>query len=124
MSKLPLGPRRLTASADTTGNNSGNYTCVFTPEIMSVKWTQWEVYKMVVNNPLANGVSQWTIRIGIHQYEGFQSQGVATWSDHQPMPVDAGENLYFYFNIPVSTGAAPTVTLWIQVDLDIARLQK
>lgn len=90
---------------------------------MSVKWTQYEVYKMVVNIPTANGVVGWKIFIGIHQYEGFQSLGQATWSDSQSMVIDSGENLYFYFDNLVAT-AAPTVTLWIQVDMDIARIQK
>jgi hypothetical protein len=123
LSKKTLGPRRLVATADTTGNNAGKYTCVFTPAVMSVKWTQYEVYKMVVNIPTANGVVGWKIFIGIHQYEGFQSLGQATWSDSQSMVIDSGENLYFYFDNLVAT-AAPTVTLWIQVDMDIARIQK
>lgn len=76
---------------------------------------------MVVAIPAADGVVGWKIYIDLHQYEGYQSQGNATWSDAQPMVVNSGANLYFYFNNPVSQ-AAPTVTLWIQVNLDIAKI--
>lgn len=124
MSKKTLGPRRVVASADKTGNNAGNYTAVFDPDTMSVKWTQYEVYKMVVNNPKSNGVVTWTVYIGINQYEGFESSGQATWSDPQPMVVDSGENVYFYFDNAVATSAAPTVTLWIEVDLDTAKVNQ
>lgn len=110
------------AVADTTGNNAGNYTATFDPNLINVKWTKFEVYKMIVVNAKASGLVGWNIFIGIHQYEGFQSQGTATWSDPTPMPVDSGENIYFYFDL-AQTGVAPIVTLWIQVDRDVARIE-
>lgn len=97
---------------------------MFDPNTINVKWTQFEIYKMVVSIPTANGVVGWQIFIGIHQYEGFQSLGNATWSDPQPMVVDSGENIYFYFTNAAPSTAAPTVTLWVQVNEDIARVQK
>lgn len=118
--KYPLGPRRVVAKADTTGNNAGNYTAVFDPNTVNINYTLWEVYKMVVTIPTADGIGGWQIFIGINQYEGYQSSGNATWSDPQPMVVDSGETVYFYFNIPTSK-SAPTVILWTQVDLDIAK---
>ena len=123
MSKKTLGPRRVVAAPDQTGNNPGKFTAVFDPNTVNVKWTQYEVYKQVVTNATASGVVGWRIFIGINQYEGYQSQGTATWSDAQPMVVDSGETVYFYFDL-ATTGVPPIVTLWIQVDLDIARVEQ
>lgn len=121
MAKKPLGHRIATAVADTTGNNTGQWTVAFDPAAMSIHWTMYEVYKIVININQSAGVVSFTVFIGQAQYEGFQSSTIATWSDVQPMPVDSGETLYFYFNEPSSDGTPPTVTIWIQVDLDIAQ---
>lgn len=122
MPKVYQGPRTLTAKADNTGNNTGNWTVAFTPADIAIHWTIYEIYKMVVNIAEAAGVVAFTVFIGQHQYEGFQTSGVASWSDAQPMRVDGGETLYFYFTEPSTDGTPPSVTLWCQVDTDVARI--
>lgn len=122
MSKAYQGPRRAVAAVDQTGNNAGNWTAQFTPADMAIHWTMYEVYKMIVNIADSAGVVNFTVFIGQHQYEGFQTSGTASWSDAQPMRVDGGETLYFYFTEPSSDGTPPSVTIWTQVDTDVARV--
>lgn len=116
-----MGSRRVVAAPDTTGNNAGNWTVSFDPATMALHWTQYEVYKMVVSLNSAAGVVAWTVYIGINAYEGFQASTIATWSDPQPMIVQSGESIYFYFNELSSDNTPPVVTIWIQVDEDYAR---
>lgn len=119
--KLPIGKRRVVAVADTTGNNVGNWTVMFDPATMSMHWTMYEVYKIVVNVAQSAGIVPFTVFIGQGQYEAYQTSVVASWSDPQPMIVDGGETLYFYFTEPTSDGTPPNVTIWCQVDLELAQ---
>ena len=117
-----LGPRSATAVDDITGNNANKWTASFGPADMAIHWSEYQVYKMVVNIAQSAGVVPFTVYIGQHQYEGFQTSAIATWSDPQPMIVDSGETVYFYFDEPSSDGTPPTVTMWCQVDLDVAKV--
>jgi hypothetical protein len=92
---------------------------------MSVGWTQYEVYHIVVSIPPLMGLVGWTVYNGLHQFDAYQSSGFASWSDPQPMRVDSGETVFFYFEEMVlnspQNNAPPIVTMWLQVDLDIAK---
>lgn len=121
MVKQPIGPRHLTAVIDSTGNNAGNWTISFDPATMAMHWSMYEVYKIVVNVNQSAGVVPFTVYIGQRQYEAFQTSVVASWSDTVPMIVDGGETLYFYFTEPATDGTPPSVTIWCQVDRDLAK---
>lgn len=123
MAKVPLGSRSKTAIADTTGRNSGNWTVAFEPADLAIHWTIYEVYKIVVNISASAGVVPFTVFIDNNQYEGFQSSVIATWSDPQPMPVVGGATLYFFFAEQATDGTPPTVTIWVQIDDAVARLE-
>lgn len=112
----------MTAGVDNSGVNTGNWTAIFDKAVVGINYNTYEVYKMVVElNPSA-GVVSWTIHIGQRAYEGYQSSVIATWSDPNPMVVDSGETVYFYFSEPTSDGTPPVVTLWCQVDDSNARI--
>lgn len=118
-----MGSRRVTAVDDPTGNNTGKWTVVFDPLAISIAYTKYEVYKMVVELASVAGIVSWIVSIGIFHYEGFEAQSIATWSDSQAMIVDSGETVYFYFNEPSSDSTPPVVTIWTQVDDSYARKQ-
>ena len=121
---LPVGSRTVTALLDPTGNNTGNYTAVFDPAAVSVNWTQFEVYKIVVVIPILVGLVGWTVYNGLHIWDAFQSSGFASY-EGTPMVVDSGETVFFYFDESIQNSPTnnppPIVTMWLQVDLDIAK---
>lgn len=123
MAKVPLGARTKVATADNTGRNSGKWTVAFEPADLAIHWTIYEVYKIVVNIAQSAGVVPFTVFIDNNQYEGFQSSTIATWSDPQPMAVNSGATLYFFFSEPTSDATPPTVTIWVQIDDVVARLE-
>lgn len=117
-----MGPRGpLKAVPDPTGNNTGNWTILFDPSQVLISWTQYEIYKMVVTINSAAGVVPFQVWNGPHPYSGFQTASNAEWSDYQPMIVDSGETVYFYFQEVSSDNTPPQATIWTQVDLDIAK---
>lgn len=84
----------------------------------------YEVYKIVVNIAQSAGVVPFTVYIGQRQYEAYQTSVVASWSDVVPMIVDSGETVYFYFTEPSTDATPPTVTMWCQVDPELAMLKR
>ena len=96
---------------------------MFDPATVAIHWSIYEVYKIVVDLTNAgSSVISWTVFIGQQPYEGFEASNIATWSDFQPMRVDGGETVYFYFNQSTAGTSPPRVTMWCQVDTDIARV--
>jgi len=124
---LTIGSRNATAVLDPSGNNTGNYTAVFDPASVAVGWTQYEVYQIVVQVPLLMGLVGWTVYNGLHVWDAFQSSGFATWeaAGETPLTVDSGETVWFYFDEMVmnspNNNPPPLVTMWLQVNLDIAK---
>jgi len=116
---IPVGPRTVIASIDNTGNNPTNWTAVFDPAVMAIRWNVYEVYKIIVDIPDNVGFTHWVIYIGPYRYEGAAAAKILTWSDFQPMRVDSGESVYFYFD--TSNGSPPTCTMWCQVNDEYAR---
>lgn len=94
---------------------------MFDPAVMSTHYSMFEVYKMIVNVNQSAGIVPFTVYIGQRQYEAYQTSVVASWSDQQPMIVDGGETIYFYFTEPTTDGTPPTVTIWCQVDDNLAK---
>lgn len=123
MAKVPLGSRYKVATADATGRNSNKWTVAFEPADLAIHWTIYEVYKIVVNIATSAGVVPFTVFIDNNQYEGYQSSTIATWSDPQPMAIPGGATLYFFFDENVTDNTPPSVTIWVQIDEAVARLE-
>ena len=115
-----LSPVVLTATPDTTGFNAGNYTNSFLSSIMPTINPQYEVYHMTVTGGLAfaggqiyRGQQLWsTVQLDIN--------GTNEWDPSQPLPMKSGQELYVYWNTPVTDTNAPVVTVWCRYDMAIA----
>lgn len=104
---------------DTTGNNPGNWTVAFTPDIIACTVTpQFEVYKIVVRG--ASGVSQFDVYVDLKAWDSAVYGAHNAWDPDQPMLLNPGQSLYFYFTTPVTDGAQPQVSIWLRYDTDIA----
>lgn len=118
-SYVPIGARPLTAAADTTGRNKGNYTCAFTPDILNVKVPFFEIYHALFTG--ARLLDSVTIYIGTYQWS-FASAGVgggSEWDPAQPMLLRPGDEVYFFWSTPVAGNTPPVVTPWLRFDTEI-----
>lgn len=108
-----LGPRRVTAAPDTTGNNAGNLTSVFDPSVLSVGVSEFEIYRAVARDVTPGA----TADIFIDGYETSCNifGSLAEWDPTQPPLLKPGQTVYFYWSIPEG-GTPPVVTLWLRYD--------
>jgi len=117
-----LGSRQLTGLPDNTGNNSGNWTVVFSPDILSSSVPLYEVCHIVVNGAAG---AMFSVFIDGRQWDTNQNGFANSWDPAVPMPLRTGETLYFYWSDSVTDGTPPLVTVWLRYDQDIrANLQQ
>jgi hypothetical protein len=115
-----LSPVALAAAADATGFNPGNWTNAFLSSTLPTVNPQYQIYHMTVTGgtPFAGGrifrgQQAWsTVQLDIN--------GTNEWDPSQPLPMKSGQEVYVYWNTPVSGGNPPTVTIWSQYDPAIA----
>ena len=117
MDLRPLGQFTVTATADTTGQNTGNWTNAFTTALLPDVNT-YEIYRMTVKNVTALGSAQIILRN--QQFSTVQADlsGRNEWDPSQPQPLNAGDEIYYFWNYAAS-GVAPVVTLWLRFDADL-----
>lgn len=118
MSYIGLGSRGpVIASADTTGFNTGNFTCSFSPAVLNTNVAYFEVYHFVVANVPVGASAQITIN---NKPWGFTYplQG-SEWNPPQPMLLNPTDQIDFLWSIVSSGSQAPTVTAWLRYDPDI-----
>lgn len=114
MSYIGLGSRGpVSATSDTTGLNTGNYTTAFTPAVMACNVAYFEVYHMVVANVPIGANANIIIN---NKPWGFTYplQG-AEWNPPQPMLLNPTDELDFLWSIAAS-GQAPQVTVYLRYD--------
>lgn len=114
MSYLPLGSVTIATAADLTGMNNGNLTTAFTVSVLNVKVAWYEVYHAVVTNvpPGGNAV----VNVGAKQYSFTQPFGGSEWDPSEPMLLQAGQEVYFFWNLANTVTQLPVVTLWTRYD--------
>ena len=113
MSYIGLGARTVTAKADTTGFNGGNYTCSFPDSVLDVALPYFEIYHIVVQNVPVGANAKININ---NQSWGFTYPLFgAEWNPPQPMQLSHGDQLDFLWSI-AATGQAPIVTVWLRYD--------
>ncbi len=110
MKNTTLGPRTAQGQADLTGNNAGNWTVVFSPDVFSIS-VPFEVYHIVVSG--APG-STFTIYIENFQWDNVQVGQQNSWDPSQVMQIKPGQTVYFYYSDPITDGFPPSVTLWLR----------
>lgn len=114
MSYKGLGTRGpITGAADTTGNNPGNWTVAFTTDVLACNVPQYEIYKMVVQG--APGTT-FTVFVENKLWSVSVYGEMNEWDPNEPLILNSGQSLYFYYSDPVSDNIPPVVTLWLRYD--------
>ncbi len=114
MSYLPLPTALTTAAADTTGRNAGNLTNAFTADKLPNGVAWYECYHMVVTGVPAG--AQATIWIGAKQWGFTYPLAGSEWDPSQPMLLQLGQEVYFFWSSASSVTPAPVVTMWLRYD--------
>jgi|ERR1700678_548668 hypothetical protein len=114
MTNVTLGSRGpVTGAADTSTHNPGNWTIAFTPDIINVNVSQFEVYKMVVS-----GANDTTFNVYVDNY--LWDVGVYgtlnSWDPTQPLILRPGQTLYFCYSDPTTDDTPPVCTIWLRYD--------
>jgi hypothetical protein len=113
----PLPQVAVTATADRTGQNSGNWTNAFVASVLPDVNT-CEIYHMTVTAAQVLGSAVIKLRNQVFSTVTADLAGTNEWDPSQTMKVNAGDEIFFFWNYAAS-GAAPVVTLWIQYDADL-----
>jgi hypothetical protein len=117
MPYVTLGARGpVTGKLDTSGHNPGNWTAAFTPDILTINTSQFEVYKIVLagaNNTTFNVfVDTWQWDTGIYGT-------LNSWDPSQPLIMRPGQTLYFCYSDAVADNTPPVVTIWLRYDPNV-----
>jgi hypothetical protein len=115
-----LGSRAAKGAKDTTGTNPNNWTVAFTPQIINVTVTEFEVYKIVVTGAAASAT--FNVYIDAQQWDTAVYATNNSWDPTQPMVVRYGQTIYFYYSSLASDGNQPNVTIWLRHDLSLSNV--
>ena len=115
MPYVPLGARPVTAAADTTGMNAGNYTAMFDHNVISANVPYFEMYHIYLTSPSLVGSSTIaTVLLNTYFWDVTLIGQANSWDPSQPMLMTPGDILYVFFNVPVSNPVKPVVTAWFR----------
>jgi len=103
----------VTGTPDTSGHNPGNWTAVFSPDILNVNTPQFEVYKMVVKG--AAGTT-FNVFVDLFLWDVGIYGTLNSWDPMQPLIMRPGQYLYFCYSDPTSDNSPPVVTVWLRYD--------
>jgi hypothetical protein len=113
-----LGSRSAKGAADTTGRNAGNWTVAFTPDMLNVTVTEYEVYKIVVTG--AANTATFNVYLDVQQWDTAVYATNNSWDPVQPMLVRYGQTLYFFYSTAATDGNQPLVTVWLRHELSLS----
>ena len=113
MSYIELGSREITAAADTSGLNPGNWTNAFDQSVLTVKVARYEVYSIVVTQvpSLATVIAYVNTRIRTSALLAGNSE----WDPAQPILMAQADELYLCWDLAAS-GTPPAATVWMRYD--------
>jgi hypothetical protein len=117
MPYVTLGARGpVTGKPDTSGHNPGNWTAEFTPDILNVFTSQFEVYKIIVH-----GAANATFNVFVQawQWDTAVYGAQNSWDPSQPLIMRPGQTLYFCYSDPVTDHTPPLVTIWLRYDPNV-----
>lgn len=113
MSYIDLGRKKVTAAADLTGLNAGNWTNVFDHATLGANVPRFECYHMsAVSVP---SLATLTVFKGVDVYSAVELFGDAEWDPAQPMPLAPADDVYLCWDQP-ATGTPPTCWMWLRYD--------
>lgn len=115
---IGLPPVPKTASADSTGMNTGNYSVTFAASDFNAYVPYMEVTRLVITG----GIELAEVKL----YAGTQLvdsgnvgfNGITSWAPRIGLKLTPGQEFNVLFAIATSA-AAPDVTLWLQYDAAI-----
>jgi len=116
MSYIGLGRKKITAAADLTGLNPGNFTNAFDHGTLAANVSYFEIYHFAVTD-LAQ-ISTVVIYVDSDPYSSGQLIGNAEWDPSQPLLLSPADDVYLCWNI-ADTGTPPVVTAWLRYDPEI-----
>lgn len=119
MAYIGLGSVPVVASLiDPTGRNTGKWTAVMDSGKMAIKHPYFQMYHLT----LKDGPNGSTCQIWLNNnfYDITPNGYLNSWDPNQPLEMQPGDNLYFYWS--KATGTAPTVTAYFRYDSAFARL--
>ena len=121
MSYITLGSRGPQKGAlDNTGINPGNWTIAFTPDIIDVNVSQFEVYKMIVNS--ANPVLvTFDIAVDLAKWDTGVYGNRNSWDPSEPLIMRPTQTLYFFYSDLATDGFPPVATIWLRYDPLVAK---
>jgi hypothetical protein len=114
MTYITLGSRGpIKGAADNTALNPGNWTIAFSPDIINVNVTQFEIYKIIVN-----GAPNTTFKVYVDaaQWDSALYGQSNSWDPQQPLIMRPGQFLYFMYSDPITDNNPPNATIWMRYD--------
>jgi hypothetical protein len=114
MPYIGLGNRKVTATPDTTGWNTGALTAHFTADIVGYRMPYFELYHAAIVDVPSNTTV--TVYQGRELYTVAQLDTIGDWDPAQPMNLAPGTEIYVCFTTLAAVTPAPTVTAWFRYD--------
>jgi len=109
-------PGLVTAAADTTGQNPGNLTTVFSPTLLGLHLSQFIIYHMVLANLTIGAQAQINLNSNIYGYFGPATGAGREWFG--TLYMKSSDQLNFLWNL--ETGSeAPELTAYIIYDASL-----
>ena len=110
-----LGKRGpVTGLADTTGNNTGNWTIAFTPAILTFTVPEALIYKIQVEGALGSTFNVYIENVQ-HDVNVFGNQN-SWYDDSDSLLIRPSETFYLYYSDPMTDGAPPVATIFLRYD--------
>src|SRR5215469_50362 len=108
---IELGSRFLKGAADTTQNNTGNWTVTFDKSVFTTEMPQYELYHIVLHGAAG---SSFNVFIDNREYDTNVAGDQNSWNPPQPMILRPGQTVYFYWSDPTSDNTPPRVTVYLR----------
>jgi hypothetical protein len=115
-----LGSRSASGAADTTGQNTGNWTVQFNTNQLNVQVTEFEVYKIIVTGGAPSATFNVYVDASLWDTAVYAPNN--SWDPVQPLIVRFGQTLYFYYSSASSDGHKPLVTVWLRHEVSLTEL--
>lgn len=114
MTYVGLGARTVTGVADQTGRNPGNWTVTFDPNAINVNVSHFELYKLVVTGAAASAT--FTVYVNVNLWDTAVYATNNSWDPQQPLLLNPGDTVYFFYSSPSNDGHQPTIAAWFRYD--------
>jgi hypothetical protein len=115
MAYIPLGARPATGVPDTTGQNTGNWTCTLDHSMIGVSQPVFELYHLYIESPaLAGQFTTAKVLLNVYKWDVTLIGQANSWDPSQPLLMTPGDDLHVIFNVPTSTTPPPTIVGWFR----------